>query len=227
MQALTPSERRRRIRLTVIACVAVLVANAVIFVSRMPPSTPETRELQAEKRARSAARRAGVPPSVPPEVVANDSAASLVARYLELSREGSPTRNAAAVDSLLGCQSSGVQYQPSEMLASFRLTGGYLRGDTTVVRAEVITVAEEDSRQREPGRYDAVQRVRRGEWEWDVVREGDRLRVCNGPRFGFYGVDSVTTWRPAGASSVTARALADSIWRATAGAVSSTVPRNR
>ena len=148
-----------------------------------------------------------------PRTPAGDSATAALQRFLELSREGA-AENSAALDSLMGCQMGDGMHQPIEMLAAYEVTGHSWRGDTAVARARVITTAEEDGDPREADRFVAMQRVRRGEWEWDVVREGDRWHVCNGPRFGFWGDDSNTAWRPAGASSVSARALADSVWRA-------------
>jgi len=44
------------------------------------------------------------------------------------------------------------------------------------------------------------------------VRDADGTwRVCTGPRFGLVAPDSVTTWRPDGATSATARELAASL----------------
>jgi len=158
-------------------------------------------------------RAASTPDAPAGRTPAGDSATSALARYLELSREGAAS-DPAASDSLMGCQMGDGMYQPIEMLATYEVTGHSWRGDTAVVRARTVTTAEENGDPRSPAGFVAVQRVRRGEWEWDVVREGGRWRVCNGPQFGFWGDDAITTWRPAGASSVSARALADSIWRA-------------
>jgi hypothetical protein len=101
------------------------------------------------------------------------------------------------------------------MLATWEVTGRTPRGDTTVVRARTVTVAEESVMGTTPQRYMAVARSRRGEWEWDVVREGGEWRVCNGPRFGFVGADSLTSWRPPGSSRASIRAHAESLWAAT------------
>lgn len=67
-------------------------------------------------------------------------------------------------------------------------------------------------RQR-PGRYVGTVRERRGEWEWDVVREPAGWRVCAGPTFGLHAPASLTTWRPDGASPGAARELAARIRR--------------
>jgi hypothetical protein len=158
-------------------------------------------------------RAAATAEAAAPRTPAGDSATSVLARYLELSREGA-SNDPSAPDSLMGCQMRDGMYQPIEMLAAYEVTGQAWRGDTAVVRARTVTTAEENGDPRRPDGFVAVQRVRRGEWEWDVVREEGRWRVCNGPQFGFWGDDGITTWRPAGASSVSARALADSIWRA-------------
>jgi len=87
-----------------------------------------------------------------------------------------------------------------------------LRGDTIVGRAEVVTVAEQDLDRRATDRFVARERVRTDVLEWDVLSvDADHWVVCNGLRFGYRGVDSLTTWRPEGASYTTARRLADSI----------------
>ena len=63
-----------------------------------------------------------------------------------------------------------------------------------------------------PGHFVARMRVRQDTLEWDILRSrsGDSV-VCNGLRFGLTAPDSVTTWRPPGASAAAARALADSL----------------
>jgi hypothetical protein len=63
-----------------------------------------------------------------------------------------------------------------------------------------------------PAYFVARLRVRRDTLEWDVLRsESGGWVVCNGLRFGLTAPDSLTAWRPKGASSAAARALADSI----------------
>jgi len=55
-------------------------------------------------------------------------------------------------------------------------------------------------------------RVRSDTLEWDLLRaESGEWVVCNGLRFGLAAPDSLTSWRPAGASAASARALADSL----------------
>jgi hypothetical protein len=98
------------------------------------------------------------------------------------------------------------------MLAAFTLLPFETRGDTLVGRAEVVTVAEQDVDRRAVDRFVARQRVRSDVLEWDVLPNDDgRWVVCNGLRFGYRGTDSLTTWRPDGASYATARELADSV----------------
>ena len=98
------------------------------------------------------------------------------------------------------------------MLATFTMLPATARADTVVGRAVVTTVAEQDVDRRHPGYFVARVRVRSDTLEWDVLRTnaGDWV-VCNGLRFGLDAPDSLTTWRPDGASAAAARALADSI----------------
>jgi hypothetical protein len=139
---------------------------------------------------------------------ADDSASAVVDRFLRLSAAAAGTEP-AAIAALLGCGLADESDLPAELLADHAITGRLARGDTTVVRARVVTVAEQDRSRTDPARFTASQRVREGEWEWDVVRGEDcGWRVCAGPRFGLVAPDSLTTWRPDGASSATARELA-------------------
>ena len=109
------------------------------------------------------------------------------------------------------CDDGGVPYFPSMLLADYRVLPFEMRGDTLVRRAEVVTVAEQDI-DRRTNRFVARQRIRRDVLEWDLIPvDANRWAVCNGLRFGYRGADSLTTWRPAGTSYETARALADSI----------------
>jgi hypothetical protein len=97
-------------------------------------------------------------------------------------------------------------------------------GDTVPVRAEVVTVAEEDRGPRAPDRFVAVQRLKRKHVTFQLVRDSAATGawvLCAGPRYGFYGSDDRTEWQPAGSSSATARALADSVWREDRAAASS------
>jgi hypothetical protein len=58
-------------------------------------------------------------------------------------------------------------------------------------------------------------RVRSDTLEWHLLRgESGAWMVCNGLHFGLAAPDSLTAWRPTGASATSARALADSIGRA-------------
>lgn len=102
---------------------------------------------------------------------------------------------------------------PTELLAAYEITGRSGRGDTVVVRASVVTAAEQAADRRQPGRWVGTVRERRGEWEWDVVREAEGWRVCAGPTFGLHAPDALTTWRPDGASAASARDLAVRIAR--------------
>ena len=98
------------------------------------------------------------------------------------------------------------------MLAAFELLPGTARADTVVGRAVVTTVAEQDVDRQHPGYFVARLRVRSDTLEWDLLRsEAGDWAVCNGLRFGLTAPDSLTTWRPTGASISRARAVADSI----------------
>jgi hypothetical protein len=98
------------------------------------------------------------------------------------------------------------------MLATFEILPAATRADTVVGRAVVTTVADRDVDRQHPGYFIARVRVRSDTLEWDVLRaeSGDWV-VCNGIRFGLDAPDSLTAWRPNGASAAIARALADSI----------------
>ncbi len=145
-----------------------------------------------------------------------DAASRALAIHLESVREGGrPPAGSPQV--VAGCGPDTSLVHPVEMLAAWEITGRTPRGDTTEMRARTWTDAEEDVMGTTPRRYMAEQRLRDSEREWDVLSDGDRWRVCNGARFGLVGVDSVTTWRPAGASRATARARADSVFTAVTG----------
>jgi hypothetical protein len=159
-----------------------------------------------------------------PGFAPGDAASAVVERFLRLSvadADSAPGARAA----LLGCGLGDASDLPAELLADFAITGRLSRGDTTVVRARVVTVAEQDRSRADPSRFTASQRVRRGEWEWDVVRGDDGAwRVCTGPRFGLVAPDSLTTWRPDGATSATARELAVTLRGRLVPAASSSAP---
>jgi hypothetical protein len=130
--------------------------------------------------------------------------------FLDASRESTP--DPVALDTLAACGEGGQSYFPTTLLAGYTLLAFESRGDTIIGRAEVISVAEQDIDRRVPDRFVARQRIRSDVLEWDVIPDGDgRWSVCNGLRFGYHGADSLTTWRPEGASYETARRLADSI----------------
>lgn len=146
-----------------------------------------------------------------PGFAPGDPASAAVERLLRLSVAGADAAP-AELAALLGCGLASESDLPAELLADYAVTGRVERGDTTIVRARVVTVAEQDRSRTDPSRFSASQRVRRGEWEWEVVRDADGAwRVCTGPRFGLVAPDSVTTWRPDGATSATARELAASL----------------
>ena len=145
----------------------------------------------------------------PPDSAALRAAASTLGAYLDASREGSTTR--ARLAELTACPGGPGQAQ-GPMLATFELLPASSRADTVVGRAIVTTVAEQDVDRVHPGYFVARLRVRRDTLEWDVLRsESGGWVVCNGLRFGLTAPDSLTAWRPKGASAAAARALADSI----------------
>lgn len=136
--------------------------------------------------------------------------------FLDASREGSTTHDSLAALTACG-DDGGNSYFPMMLLAGYSLQPFDMHGDTVVARASVVTVAEQDI-DRRTSRFNARQRVREDPLEWDVIPtdEPGKWVVCNGLRFGYVGADSLTTWRPEGASYKTARALADSIAKARA-----------
>ena len=147
--------------------------------------------------------------AMPPDSATVAAATVALAAYLDAAREGSPTRD--ALPRLTACP-EGVDHAPGPMLAAFEILPASTRADTVVGRAVVTTVAEQDVDRQHPGYFIARVRVRSDTLEWDVLRaeSGDWV-VCNGLRFGLDAPDSLTAWRPNGASAETARALADSI----------------
>ena len=145
----------------------------------------------------------------PPDSTALRAATAAVGEFLEASREGSATRDRLA--RLTACPGGNDPAQ-GPMLATFELLAPSARGDTVVGRAVVTTVAEQDVDRQHRGYFIARMRVRRDTLEWDVLRtESGDWAVCNGLRFGFTAPDSLTAWRPNGASATAARALADSL----------------
>jgi hypothetical protein len=142
------------------------------------------------------------------------AAETALLHWLAASREGAASAGAAFAPTLpaADCGDGGGSWFPSTLLADYTLLPSEFRGDTIVGRAEVLTVAEQDVDRRAANRFVARQRIQRTVLEWDVIPTDDgHWAVCNGLRFGYRGSDSLTTWRPDGASYQTARALADSI----------------
>jgi hypothetical protein len=145
----------------------------------------------------------------PPDSAALAAATAVVGQFLAASREGSPTRDQVAP--LTACPEGGGPPQ-GPMLATYELLPASSRADTVVGRAVVTTVADVDADRQHPGYFVARLRVRRDTLEWDVLRsDSTDWVVCNGLRFGLPVPDSLTAWRPRGASAAVARALADSI----------------
>lgn len=165
-------------------------------------STPEVVQ---DPRGGSAAVAA-----TPPDSSTILTAQRTLVAYLDASRE--TTLNPAALDTLTACGDGGQSYFPTTILAGYSLLPSEFRGDTIIGRAEVVTVAEQDIDRRAQNRFVARQRVRSDILEWDVYADEEgHWVVCNGLRFGYRGVDSLTTWRPDGASYESAMRQADSI----------------
>lgn len=142
------------------------------------------------------------------------SATVALRQFLDASREGSATRD--DIQALTQCDDGGGEaFFPTTLLAGYTLLPFDMHGDTVVARASVVTVAEQDIDRRSQG-FIARQRVREDVLEWDVIPTGvpDEWVVCNGLRFGYLGADSLTVWRPDGASHATALQLVDSIIKA-------------
>lgn len=144
------------------------------------------------------------------------SAEAALRSFFNASREGSATHDSLAVLTACG-DDGGTSYFPTTLLAGYSLLPFDMRGDTVVARASVVTVAEQDV-DRRSSRFTARQRVRKDVLEWDVIPTDvpGHWVVCNGIKFGYFGADTLTTWRPDGASYRTARALVDSIVKARA-----------
>lgn len=149
--------------------------------------------------------------ATPPDSADLEGARAALAAFLDASREGSATR--VRLTSLTACGAESAP-SPGPMLARYELLEPAFRGDTIVGRAVVTTVAEQDVDRIHPGYFVARLRVRSDTLEWDVLRgDAGAWVVCNGLHFGITAPDSLTAWRPAGASAASARALADSIAR--------------
>ena len=145
----------------------------------------------------------------PPDSAGRRAATEALGAYLDASRERSPTRDQLAERT--ACP-GGADPAQGPMLAKFELLPATSRADTIVGRAIVTTVAEQDVDRVHPGYFVARLRVRRDTLEWDVLRsESGNWVVGNGLRFALTAPDSLTAWRPKGASAAAARALADSI----------------
>ncbi len=159
---------------------------------------------------RAAVVSAPVLPAAPPDSTVVLTAQLVLRAYLDASRESS--LDPVALDSLTACGDGRQPYFPTTMLAGYSLLPPEFRGDTIIGRAEVVTVAEQDIDRRARDRFVARARVRSDVLEWDVyIDDGGQWVVCNGLRFGYRGVDSLTTWLPDGASYEHALHLADSI----------------
>lgn len=186
------------VRATFCLVVSVMLA-ACTSRSDAPPETSLEKALSTGKNLDSVAVR---------------SATVAMRQFLDASREGSPTRD--SLGSLTACDDSGGDsYFPTTLLAGYTLLPFDMHGDTVVARASVVTVAEQDVDRRSSG-FTARIRVREDILEWDVIPtdQRDQWVVCNGIRFGYFGADSLTTWRPEGASYSKALVLVDSIVKA-------------
>ncbi len=182
------------------AASVIAVASATGCADRNAP------DAMHDDRVRSAAAIA----APPPDSASLATAQRTLQAFLAASRESTPDQS--ALDTLGACGDGGQSYFPTTMLAGFTLLPFESRGDTIVGRAEVVTVAEQDVDRRNNNHFIARQRVRTDVLEWDVMPDDDgRWVVCNGLRFGYRGVDSLTTWRPDGASYASAKHLADSV----------------
>ncbi len=184
----------------------LLIASVLVSSACHGESTPA---VVYDARSRDASAIAATPPD--PETLA--AAERVLRAFLDASRES--TLDPSSLDTLGVCGDGGQSYFPSTLLAGYTLLPFESRGDTIVGRAEVVTVAEVDIDRRARDRFIARERVRRDVLEWDVIPvDAEHWVVCNGLRFGARSADSLTSWRPDGASYARARHLADSIMAA-------------
>ena len=186
----------------ILTCVGL---GACVSLSACGPGGESTRELARDTPLRTR-------PAL--DSAALLSATHAVRQFLDASREGSATRD--SLEALTACgDTGGDSYFPTSLLAGYSLMPFDMRGDTVIARASVVTVAEQDV-DRRTSSFTARIRVREDELEWDVIPTGEpgRWVVCNGLRFGYFGADNLTNWRPEGASYAAALALVDSIVKA-------------
>ena len=142
---------------------------------------------------------------------APEAAESVVNEYL---RRATPRMSVSAEpDSLFACDQFGSG-NPELVLAKHRLLGSEMRGDTVVVRAAVVSVAQ--VRLKEDG-YEVEQGIRDDTLSWSVIKNPstDRWGICGFSREGpdflrIQYLDSRTTWR-GGATLQSVQRLADSI----------------
>ena len=194
--------RRLHLRRIAAALSRVRLASALALAAAACAPADERTSLAAADTAAAPSPDADFRPGFDPA----DPASAALARFLDAAIGADLPTEAQLAHATCGLGREPVF--PTELLAAYEITGRSGGGDTVVVRASVVTAAEQTVDRRQPGRWVGTVRERRGEWEWDVVREADGWRVCAGPAFGLHAPDELTTWRPDGASAAAARDLA-------------------
>ncbi|MEO7363589.1 MAG: hypothetical protein ABI120_24875 [Gemmatimonadaceae bacterium] len=189
------------------AFIAVVICALSLTACNKNDSAPE-------RSTANAAKSTATETATPIDSTAVKSAELAFRHFLDASREGSATQHRLAALTACG-DDAGNSYFPTTLLAGYSFLPFDMHKDTVIARASVVTVAEQDI-DRRSSRFTARQRVREDLLEWDVIPadEPGKWVVCNGLRFGYLGADSLTTWRPEGATYTSARALVDSIVRA-------------
>jgi hypothetical protein len=127
------------------------------------------------------------------------------------------TGNAPAHDAVEICETAATY--PLLALASFRVLGSEMRGDTALVAAEVTSAATLDQHDRIADRYIITQRVRTDTLHWALLRRAgdERWHICGYSRefVDFFApemlYDSTVEWRPRQSSWRSIAAAVDSL----------------
>jgi hypothetical protein len=168
--------------------------------------------------APASAASAFVPPASP---AVSDSARAVLDRYLALSIENDRP-DAKEMEQVLS--PGDTCYTPSDViysywLASSRVLGLQVHGDSARAEVEALTVAEQVPNSKSAYGSTVTRRIRRDTLDYTLIREpsGGGWRICgdasNGYGFGGYGRPEYVTYEPRGVTRASLLALVDSVRR--------------